>query len=124
MRNIIVTALNGKQFTVKFGYLIDVPDARQFASKLCAAVKDAIPATNCGEIWAMADERSSPSEGLIFTYKGNQLPAGARTSHAPDTPVGAMMNAFLAAGINRGTGHADPAMGDGEVLIVVGNPPA
>jgi hypothetical protein len=119
----IVSALAGKQLIVKFGYLIDAPDARQFASKLCAAVKDAIPATNCSDIWAMVIEGPSKTEGFTITYKGDAVPTGTRTSLAPDTPAGAMINALVAAGMNRGTVHADPTMRDGELLVVVGTAP-
>lgn len=120
----ISDALRGKQIIVHVGYIMNAPDAQDYATELCDAIKGGVPATDCSEVWAMVSEkRSLPWYGFNITYKGDPVPEGQIVSHPPDSPVGILISAMLAAGLNRGVIHADPTMKDNEVTLIVGRPP-
>jgi hypothetical protein len=120
----ISNAVKGRQITVHVGYMVNVPDAQDYANELCDAIKDGIPATNCSQAWAMVQEgKGSPWRGFKFAFKGSPGPEGQTLSNSPDSPVGILINAMLAAGLSRGVGYPDPMMKDDEVTVIVGPPP-
>jgi hypothetical protein len=85
----ISDALKGKQIVVHVGYMVNVPDALDYANELCDAIKEGIPATNCSDVWAMVQEkRGAPWVGFSFDYKGDSVPQGEALSISLDSPVG------------------------------------
>jgi hypothetical protein len=118
-----VTALKDKQVSVTFNALVNVPDAQQFAFELCAAAKEAIPATDCNDIRLVMERGGTPWVGVKFAFKGEVGREGVPISVADDSPVGIIEGAFVAANITRGVGHPDPHMKDDAVTVIVGSPP-
>jgi hypothetical protein len=122
-RTQIANALKGRTIKVSFGYLVTAPDAQQYAGQLCAAVKVAIPSTDCVHIEPWSEGGGGGAHGVEFLFKGDPAPEGTVFNFSPDSPTGMMISAFLAAGIDQGSGSAYPNLPDNEVLILVAKAP-
>ena len=122
----LLANLQGKVIVMHFGYLSDVPDAHDYAVELCNAVRAAISSTTCEgdtDIWAMANESGASDVGIQVSYKGDPIPAGrgqTKVAHSFDSPIGAVIKAFAAAGIDNLTGHPTPTLREDEITVVVG----
>jgi hypothetical protein len=115
---------SGKSIKVTFGYQVNVPDAMDYASDWCDAVREGIPTTDCREVRGMMSAGGgTPWYGLEVIYKGEPLPENGPRSVDDKSVLGVMIGAINMVEKGIPTGHADPNMKDNEVILLIGRVP-